>query len=234
VKWGFEAAAQTMEKELWLHSSERWEEFVGQLDDRYLGFFMPTADKGARVVSNWKLGKELKWFSVEVPAKGWKILAMMDDLVEVSWKLDLAFGYRPFGPEGIQAPRVLLHAKAYEFLNSKKVVPPADVIRSVRLWRFFSEYDVEATDFVAVMKECGLTLEETLEQVKKFFDHDLTSQYREGQYPPYFVNDKKRKEFRQAVRDLLNPMDAWLSRTELPEPVAPLGETGMEVAAGPA
>jgi hypothetical protein len=107
--------------------------------------------------------------------------------------------------------RVLLHEKAYELLRSRIESPPQELIRSIRLWRFFSEYDVHATDSVALMKESGLTLDEVLEQVNKFFDMNLTSQYREAQYPPYFVNDKKRKEFQQAVRDLLRPMDEWLS-----------------------
>ncbi|HYB76503.1 MAG TPA: hypothetical protein VEC08_06060 [Nitrososphaerales archaeon] len=212
VRWGCEAAAKSMEEELWAHVSQRWEDFVVQLDKRYIGFFLPTTDKDARVTANWKLNKELKWFSTEVERQGWKILAMMDDITEVAWKLDLAFGFRPFGPDGVQAPRVLLHAKASEFLRTKVVRPPDELIRSIRLWRFFSEYDVHSTDFVALMIGCSLNLDEVQQQVQTFFDMNLTSQYREGQYPPYFVNDKKRKEFKLAVRDLLRPMDRWLSR----------------------
>jgi len=140
---------------------------------------------------------------------------MMDDVTEVAWKLDLAFGFRPFGSEGIQAPRVLLHSRAYDLLKIKTILPPEDLIRSIRLWKFFSEYDVNATDFVALMKECSLTLDEVLEQVKKFFAMSLTSEYRDGQYPPYFINDKKKKEFKLAVSGLLQPMDGWLSRTEI-------------------
>jgi len=214
VRWGCEAAAETMQDQLWDHSSLRWGEFVTQLDERYLGLFISTAE-GGRVTNTWKLGKELRWFSVEVPLQGWKILGMIDDISEVAWKLDLAFGFRSFGAEGIQAPRVLLHEKAYEVLRAKRVEPPADLMRSIRLWRFFSEYDVHATDFVALMKECNLTLEEIVEQVGKFFSNGLTSQYRDGQYPPYFINDKKKKEFQQAVRDLLRPMDTWLLRKEM-------------------
>jgi DNA-binding transcriptional MerR regulator len=219
VKWGCEAAAETMEDQLWSHVSERWEEFVSQLDERYLGLFMPSAQTG-RVINDWKLGKELRWFSVEVPRQGWKILGMIEDISEVAWKLDLAFGYRSLGTEGVQGPRVLLHSKAYRVLKTRRVDPPPELIGFVRLWRFFSEYDVHSTDFVALMRECGLTLEEIVEQVNKFFSSDLTSQYREGQYPPYFINDKKKKEFQQAVRDLLSPMDAWLLRKEPAEAVA--------------
>ena len=223
VKWGCEAAARTMEEELWAHATQRWEEFVGQLDGRYLGFFLPTDSEAARVTTSWKLKKELKWFSVEVPRQGWKMLTMMDDVTEVAWKLDLAFGFRPFSSEGIQAPRVLLHKKAYEMLKTRVTPPPEDLIRQVRLWKFFSEYDVNATDFVALMRECALTLDEVVEQVKKFFALGLTSQYRENQYPPYFINSKKKKEFKLAVTDLLRPMDAWLSRTELAtEPPGPI------------
>jgi len=212
VKWGCEAAADSMEGALWSNSSTRWSEFVSQLDERYLGFFLPDGGKGSRVTSSWKLGKELKWFSVEVPRQGWKVLSMIDDITEVAWKLDLAFGFRPFSAEGVQSPRVLLHEGAYGQLSAKKVPPPGELLRSVRLWKFFSEYDVHSTDFVSLMKDCELTLDDVQEQVRKFFDLDLTSQYREGQYPPYFINDKKKKEFQAAVRDLLMPMDDWLRR----------------------
>ena len=210
VRWGCEAAAESMEEQLWEHASSRWQEFASQLDGRYLGFLLPFADDTGRVIDNWKLGRELRWFSVEVPSQGWKVLGIVDDVTEVAWKLDLAFGYRSYGTDGVHAPKVLLHSSAYEALRSKRVIPPEELLRSIRLWRFFSEYDVQSTDFVALMKECNLTLEEVVEQVRKFFSSDLTSQYREGQYPPYFVNDKKTKEFQQAVRELLQPMNVWL------------------------
>jgi len=233
VRWGCDSAAKTMEDQLWAHSSQRWEEFVSQVDERYLGLFMP-ATEGGRVINNWKLGKELRWFSVEVPRQGWKILGILDDISEVAWKLDLAFGYRPFGTDGVQAPRTLLHQKAYEVLKTRRVEPPKELVKSVRLWRFFSEYDVHATDFVALMRECDLELAEVVDQVGKFFSVDLTSQYREGQYPPYFINDKKRKEFQQAVRELLQPMDAWLLRKEAAKAAPRLvSESGEGTAKGP-
>ena len=214
VKWGCEEAAKTMEAELWNHASHRWEEFVSQLDGRYLGFFLGGSGGADRIVSNWKLGKELKWFSVEVERQGWKILGIMDDVTQVAWKLDLAYGFRAFGPDGERGPRVLLHERAYELLTAKKILPPQELLRSIRLWRFFSEYDVNSTDFVALMDECGLSLEEVVAQVRRFFDQGLTSQYRDGQYPPYFVNDKKKKEFQSAVRGLLRPMASWLTGGE--------------------
>jgi hypothetical protein len=212
VRWGCEAAAESMEEQLWDHASSRWEDFVAQLDERYLGFLMPPSDVGGRVINNWKLGKELRWFSIEIPSQGWKVLGIVDDIMEVAWKLDLAFGYRSFGADGAQAPKVLLHPSAYKVLKARRTPPPEYLLKSIRQWRFFSEYDVHSTDFVALMRECNLTLEEVVEQVKVFFSKDLTSQYREGQYPPYFINDKKRKEFDQAVRELLRPMNAWLLR----------------------
>ncbi len=221
VKWGCDEAAKVMEQELWDHSAQRWEEFVAQLDDRYLGFFMPNEDGGARIVENWKLSKDLKWFSVAVPNHGWNVLRTIEDLTEVAWQLDLAFGFRPFGQDGVQGKRVLLHERAYESLKGRRATPPEDLRKSIRLWKFFSEYDVQATDFVALMKDCDLTLEDILAQVAKFFAMDLTSQYREGQYPPYFVNEKKKKEFQAAVRDLLTPMDQWLSRREVTQESAP-------------
>ena len=214
VKWGCEAAAQEMEAQLWEHGGSRWKEFIAQLDERYLGLFLPGANGEGRVVNTWKLGKELRWFSVEVPSQGWKILGMIDDISEVAWKLDLAFGFRSFGPEGVKGPQVLLHRNAYESLGRRRVPPPTELMRSVRLWRFFSEYDVNSTDFVALMKDCSLSLEEVVRQVNAFFTAELTSQYREGQYPLYFINDKKKKEFQQAVRDLLQPMNSWLLRKD--------------------
>ena len=231
VRWGCEAAAEAMEDQLWSHASQRWEEFVSQLDERYRGLFLPASD-GGRVVNDWKLGKELRWFSVEVPQQGWKILGIMNDISEVAWKLDLAFGYRAFDAEGVKTPRVLLHERAYGLLREKRVEPPAELMKSIRLWRFFSEYDIHSTDFVALMRECDLSLEEIVGQVGKFFSSGLTSQYREGQYPPYFINDKKKKEFQQAVRDLLRPMNSWLLRRDpaeaAPHPIPESGEWNLK------
>ncbi|HUK80780.1 MAG TPA: hypothetical protein VLU91_08995 [Nitrososphaerales archaeon] len=214
VRWGCEAAAEAMQEQLWTHAADRWEEFVAQLNDRYLGLILLGKEEDGRVVNNWKLGKELRWFSVEVPSQGWAILGMIDDILEIAWKLDLALGYRSYGPEGIQAPRVILHKKAYEILRSKRAAPPGDLLRQVRLWRFFSEYDINTTDFVALTRECNLKLDDVVDQVNRFFSINLTSQYREGQYPPYFINDKKKKEYEKAVRELLQPMNAWLLRGE--------------------
>jgi hypothetical protein len=214
VRWGCDDTAKTMDNQLWEHASERWEEFVSQVDERYLGFVLSHEGKDARVITNWKLSDELKWFSVEVPTFGWKILRMMEDLTEVAWKLDLAFGFRPMGPEGVLGPRVLLHEEAYQALKKRQVAPSEELRKSIRLWKFFSQYDTESTNFEALMEECGLQISDVAEQTKKFFAMDLTSQYREGQYPPYFINDKKKKEFAVAVRNLLAPMEAWLSRTD--------------------
>ncbi len=215
VKWGFDDTAANMQAELWEHASQRWEQYVSQLNERYLGFILPQNEDGARVTANWKLSKELKWFSIELPQHGWSVLRMVDDLGVVALKLDIAFEYRQFGPEGIRGTRVLLHENAYESLKAKRESPPEDLAKLIRLWKFFSEYDVEATDFVALMEDCGLTLDDVLGQIQKFFSMNLTSQYREGQYPPYFINDKKQKEYQTAVRDLLRPMDEWLSRKEV-------------------
>jgi hypothetical protein len=214
VKWGFEDTAKTMNQQLWEHSSERWQEFVSQVDERYLGFILPQDGERPRVITNWKLSNELKWFSVEIPTYGWRILRMMEDLTEVAWKLDLAFGFRPVGPEGVLGPRVLLHEDAFEALKKRQVPPPEDLRTSIRLWKFFSQYDTESTNFEALMEECGLQVNDIAEQTKKFFALDLTSQFREGQYPPYFINDKKKKEFPVAVRSLLEPVEAWLSHSD--------------------
>jgi hypothetical protein len=214
VRWGCDDTAKTMDIQLWEHASERWQEFVSQVDERYLGFVLPNDGKGARVITNWKLSDDLKWFSVEVPTFGWKILRMMEDLSEVAWKLDLAFGFRPMGPDGVQGPRVLLHEEAYQALKKKGVAPTEELRKSIRLWKFFSQYDTESTNFEELMEECGLQLSDVAEQTQKFFAMDLTSQYREGQYPPYFINDKKKKEFPVAVRNLLAPMEAWLSHSD--------------------
>ncbi|HEV2138947.1 MAG TPA: hypothetical protein VGR53_08895 [Nitrososphaerales archaeon] len=216
VKWGFEDTAETMDKQLWEHSSERWMEFVSQVDERYLGFVLPQDGEAPRVVTNWKLSNDLKWFSVEIPTYGWRILRMMEDLTEVAWKLDLAFGFRPVGSDGVLGPRVLLHEDAYEALKKKQVPPPAELIKSIRLWKFFSQYDTESTNFEALVEECMIQTSDVIEQTKKFFAMDLTSQYREGQYPPYFINDKKKKEFQIAVRSLLEPVEAWLSHSDAP------------------
>jgi len=148
---------------------------------------------------------------VEIPTYGWRILRMMEDLTEVAWKLDLAFGFRPLGPEGVLGPRVLLQEEAYGALKKKQVPPSEELRKSIRLWKFFSQYDAESTNFEALMEESGLQIGDVVEQTKKFFAMDLTSQYREGQYPPYFINDKKKKEFQVAVRSLLEPVEAWLS-----------------------
>jgi hypothetical protein len=214
VRWGCDDTAKIMDNQLWEHASERWHEFVSQVDDRYLGFVLPNDGKGAKVITNWKLSDDLKWFSVEVPTFGWKILRMMEDLSEVAWKLDLAFGFRPMGPDGVLGPRVLLHEEAYLALKKKQVAPPGELRKAIRLWKFFSQYDAESTNFEALVEECGLELNDVAEQTQKFFAMDLTSQYRDGQYPPYLINDKKKKEFAVAVRSLLAPMEAWLSHSD--------------------
>ncbi len=211
VKWGCEDAAEKMEDELWRNATERWEEYVAQVNRRYLGFVMPETDEPGRVIADWKLSKELKWFSVELPRHGWNVLRLVDDIAEVAIRLDLGFEFRSFGNEGLRSKRVLLHQRAYEELKKRRENPPAELRKLIRLWKFFSEYDVRSTDFVALMNESGLTLNDVLEQIGKFFASDLTSQYREGQYPPYFINDKKKKEYETAVRDLLRPMDEWLA-----------------------
>jgi hypothetical protein len=219
VRWGSEAAAGEMEKQLWANGSGRWEEFVAQLDERYLGLFMSGTEESDRVVNSWKLGKELRWFSFEVPNQGWKILGIIEDITEVAWKLDLAFGFRPFEADGPRAPQALLHRRAYDVLKRKRVAPPEELLKSIRLWRFFSEYDVNSTDFVGLMRECDLTLEDVVKQVGVFFSKNITSEYREGQYPPYFINDKKKKEFQQEVRDLLEPMNGWLLHRDVTQSV---------------
>jgi hypothetical protein len=231
VKWGFEDTAKMMEKQLWDLASAHWNEFVAGADERYLGFFLPDTEEGSRIITTWKVRKDLKWFSVEIPQRGWNVLRLIDDVISVAWKLDLAFGFRPFDGEGVQGERVLLHSEAYASLKERAVPPSEDLVNGIRLWRFFSEYDVNTTDFVALMKECGLSLDQVVGQVKAFFQDGLTSQYRDGQYPPYFVNDKKKKEFQLAVRALLDPMDAWLSRrSEVSETVqpTPAGEAGRK------
>lgn len=213
LRWGWQEAAMLMHRQLWENARPRWEEFVEALDGRYLGFLLPLSDEKAIDISLWKLRKDLKWFSVEVPKHGWKVLHFVEDVTQVAWKLDLAFGFRPFGAEGVEGERVVLHKSAHEALMRKAQVPPEEFRLGIRLWRFFTEYDVEATDFVELMKDCGLTLEEVVAQVNRFFGKDLTSRYRDGQYPPYYVNDGRKKELLAEIRSLLYPMDNWLSRT---------------------
>jgi hypothetical protein len=237
VRWGCEDAARTMEGQLWDYSSARWNEFVSGLNDRYLGFFLPSSD-AARVINNWKLRKDLKWFSIAMPRHGWNILRLIDDVAAVAWRLDLAFGFRPYGATGVQGERTLLHEKAYAALQQKAVSPPEELRAAIRLWKFFTEYNVQSTNFEALMKECGLTLDEVAGQVDRFFEKNLTSRYREGQYPPYFVNDKRKKEFQFEVRRLLAPMDAWLARTELasgepPEDQADANKVAAQKSGGP-
>lgn len=216
IKWGYEDAARMMEKQLWDNASLRWEEFMAGLDDRYLGFVLPASYEKARVIEGWKTRKDLKWFSVELPAHGWNVLRMVDDIVAVAWKLDLAFGFRPFGPNGAEGQRVLVHKKAFQRLKDKGVVPPEELRVGINLWKFFSEYRPEESDFVSLMKDCGLTLEEVKRQISAFALKGLTSEFREGQYPPFLVNDKAKKEYQQAVGMLLAPMDLWLSRRDVP------------------
>lgn len=213
VRWGCEEVAKTLQGQLWEHGENHWREYVRQLDERYLGVLMPPTDEGARVITAWKLRKELKWFSTEVPRHGWNVLRIVNDITDMAQRLGLAFSYGVLEPGKQKAEkRVLLHERAYELLKQKKVPPPQEAVQSVRLWRFFSEYDVNSTDFVALMEQCDLSLEEVVTQVQRFFSMDLTSQYRDGQYPPYFINKKKMKDFQAEVKGLLRPMDVWLSR----------------------
>ena len=65
VKWGNDAAAQQLERQLWQNGSDRWQEFVDGLDERYLGFILPMTYENARIVEFWKTRKDLKWFGVE-------------------------------------------------------------------------------------------------------------------------------------------------------------------------
>jgi hypothetical protein len=215
VKWGYDAAAKWLEKQLWQNTSARWEEFVEGLDERYLGFVLPMTYEHARVIEFWKARKDLKWFCVELEGFGWDILRLIDDIVAVGWTLDLAFGYRSFGPEGIEGNRTLLHKKAYESLKRRAVVPSYFIITRIKLWRFFSQFEPAETDIVKLMKECDVTLEEVQRQVKAFYEKGLTSPYRDSQYPPYVVVDKMRKQYLEEVRGLLSPMEMWLKRKEL-------------------
>jgi len=218
VKWGYDVAAKSLERQLWQNASARWEEFVAGLDERYLGFVLPMTYEHARVIEFWKTRKDLKWFGVELEVFGWDVLRLIDDIVEVGWALDLAFGYRSFGPRGIEGNRTLLHKKAYESLKRRAVVPSDSVITGIKLWKFFSRFEPAETDVVGLMKECGVTLEDVQRQVKVFYEKGLTSHYRDSQYPPYLVVDKMKKQYRDEVRGLLNPMEIWLGRrTPTPE-----------------
>lgn len=219
VKWGFEDCARTMLDQLWDHTSHRWDEYVANVNERYIGFFLaPNSDNG-RVISAWGLSRELNWFCDAIPGHGWNVMRIIEDATAVAWETDLAFGFRSFGEEGVGREMALLHERAFEALRRKALAPPEGALIALRLWKFFSEYDVKATDFVALMQDCGLSLEQVVEQVDRFFAKNLSSRYREGQYPPYFVNDKKKKEFKEEVLRLLRPMDAWLSKGELPDEV---------------
>ena len=135
----------------------------------------------------------------------------------MGWALDLAFGYRSFGPGGIEGNRTLLHKKAYESLKKRAVVPPDSIITGIKLWKFFAQFEPAETDIVALMKECGVTLEEVQRQVKAFYEMGLTSPYRDSQYPPYLVVDKMKKRYQEEVKGLLNPMENFLRRKE-PKP----------------
>lgn len=214
VKWGYDAAAKWLEKQLWQNASARWEEFVDGLNERYLGFTLPMTYERARVVEFWKARDDLKWFGVELEGFGWDILRLIDDIVAVGWTLDLAFGYRSFGPDGIEGNRTLLHKKAYESLKRRAVVPSYFIITGIKLWRFFSQFEPAETDIVKLMKECDVTLEEVQRQVTAFYEKGLTSPYRDSQYPPYVVVDKMRKQYLEEVRGLLSPMEMWLKRKE--------------------
>jgi hypothetical protein len=222
VKWGYEAAAHRLERQLWQNASARWQEFVDGLDERYLGFVLPKTYEQARIVEFWKTRKDLKWFGVELEGAGWNILRLIDDIVSVGWALDLAFGYRSFGPGGIEGNRTLLHKKAYESLKRQAVVPSKSIITGIKLWKFFSQFEPAETDVVKLLKECGVTLEEVQRQVKAFYEKGLTSPYRDTQYPPYLVVDKMKKQYQEEVRCLLSPMEMWLRRKEPAPEIHPL------------
>jgi hypothetical protein len=230
VKWGCEETAKMMQGQLWDYASAHWKQFLEGVDQRYLGFFMPKDGPEARIVTTWKVRSDLKWFSVEVPQYGWNVLRLIDDVVSVASRLDLAFGFRPFGPDGVLGERVLLHEQAYATLQKRAVAPPDELLKGIRLWKFFSEYVPEGTDVVALIKDCELTLDDVVEQVGKYFEKGLTSQYRDGQYPPYFINPKKKKEFQAEVRTLLYPMQAWLAKEDstamVPAPTAEAPASG--------
>ena len=211
VRWGCEDAATVMQDQLWENSSTRWNEFVSNINDRYLGFLLPQSSISAREITVWKSRKDLQWFSGAIPRHGWNLMRIIDDMVEVAWSLDLAFGFRPYGANGVENERVLLHERAFEALRHRASNPPEGFRKSIGLWRLFSEYDVVSTDFVWLMQGCGLTLDDVAEQVDLFFAKNLTTKYRDAQYPPYFVNQKMKKEFEAEVKQLLAPLDVWLT-----------------------
>jgi len=220
VKWGYEAAARFLEKQLWQNSSTRWQEFVDGLDERFLGFILPMSYENARIIEHWKAREDLKWFGVELERFGWNFLRLIDDIAAVGWAVDLAFGYRSFGPRGIEGSRTVLHKKAYETLKKRAVVPSDSVITGIKLWRFFTQFEPEETDAVGLLKECGVSLEEVQRQVQVFYEKGLTSPYRDSQYPPYLVADKMKKQYQDEVRRLLGPMEVWLTRREPLPPVS--------------
>ena len=226
VKWGYDAATRWLEKRLWQNASDRWEEFVDGLDERYLGFVLPMTYDHARIIEFWKARKDLKWFGVEFEGFGWNILRLIDDIVAVGWALDLAFGYRSFGPGGIEGNRTLLHKKAYESLKRQAAVPPDSIITGIKLWKLFSQFEPAETDFVKLMKECDVTIEEVQRQVGTFYEKGLTSRYRDTQYPPFLLVEKMKKQYQEEVRRLLNPMEVWLTRKEL-APEIPHSETAQ-------
>lgn len=214
VKWGYDSAARFLEKQLWQNASARWEEFVDGLNERYLGFVLPMTYENARIVEFWKTRNDLKWFGVELEGFGWSLLRLIDDVVAVGWALDLAFGYRSFSPAGIEGERTVLHKKAYEALKKRAVVPPDSMLTGIKLWRFFSQFEPAETEFVKLMDECGVSLEEVQRQVKAFYEKGLTSPYRESQYPPFLIADKMKKQYQAEVRGLLSPMEMWLRKRE--------------------
>ncbi len=226
VKWGYDAATRWLEKRLWQNASDRWEEFVDGLDERYLGFVLPMTYDHARIIEFWKARKDLKWFGVEFEGFGWNILRLIDDIVAVGWALDLAFGYRSFGPGGIEGNRTLLHKKAYDSLKRQAAVPPDSIITGIKLWKLFSQFEPAETDFVKLMKECDVTIEEVQRQVGTFYEKGLTSRYRDTQYPPFLLVEKMKKQYQEEVRRLLNPMEVWLTRKEL-APEIPHSETAQ-------
>ncbi len=215
VRWGYEAAARWLENQLWQNATNRWLEFLQGLDERYLGFLLPGGDGDPRVITVWKTRKDLKWFGVEIPDIGWNILRMVDDIISIGYALDLAFAFRRFGPNGIEGERTLIHRKAYETLKERALVPPETVRNGINVWRFFVEYDPNASDIVQLMKDCGVSLDEVQTQIGDFYRKGLTTPYREGQYPPFLVLDKMKEQYREEVRRILNPMEAWLTRREL-------------------
>ena len=214
VKHDYQATAQSLETQLWQNASDRWEEFVNGLDGRHLGFVLPMSFERARVVELWKTRNDLKWFSAEFEEFGWNVLRLIDDILAVGWALDLAFGYRSFHSGGITGTRTALHKRAYESLKRRAAIPPDDITKKVKLWRFFSQYEPAETDVVSLMKECDVTLDDVQRQIKDFQEKGLTTPFRESQYPLYLVVDKMKKRYQQEVRGLLNPMENWLKRRE--------------------